>query len=273
MKTNPPCRYNGRLSSTAHAVTTGGLWQSYYSWGGTNEWLTCTPEPPPSTCGASYGLTGYRHMDLEGAVSVMRTMEAPARPLYRSEKVDGRDYYKDEFLFADPDPATGRYVATVFSDGAFATEGTKVLNQSSPPNIGPEKVFLLQAAEHPRTETWMPAPHASFGDGFDSGLVRVLEHQGLDEGAGFTGMGSEDVWHFLVRLDARETGVRTANVLWAEGAVEDAWLATIKNTMTLSRDGQHRVVVYALVEVGDTVQVVQSMASMPKCCCGWLLCL
>ena len=272
---NPPCSYNGRLQSTAEVVTTGGVWQSYYSWGGTNEWLTCTPVPPPLTCGGSYGLTDYHHMDLNGGVSVIRSMGVPARPLYRTEKVDGRDYYKNEFLIADRDPTTGEYGAIAFSDGAFAAEGTKVLNQSSPPGIGPEKVFLVQGAEHPRTETWMPPPHASFGDGFESGRGSLVsrEFPTRDEGDGVSRPESDATWRFLARFDVRETGARTAEVLWTEKDVDSAWLSTLKDAMELSGSGQHRVVVYALVEVGGTVRVAQRTSFMPKCCCGEVLCI
>ncbi len=271
---NFPCSSNRTLMSSAKVVTTGGLYRSYPSWGGTAEWLTCTPEPPPLLCGDSYELTGYHHLDLGGRASVMRSTGTPSRPLIHSEEVAGKHYFRNEFLIAERDPATGRYVATTFTSGDFAAEGARVLNRSAPPGLGPETVFLLQGAEHPRTEDWAPPPLATFEDGFRSGrgFAPRAARPTRDEGDGPVGEIDDETWRFLARFDVRESGEREAEILWAEGAVDEVWLSTLRNTLELAGDVHHRVVVYALVEVDVTVRVGQRISVMPQCCCGEVLC-
>lgn len=80
------------LWSSASVNTTGvGGWTAYGSWGGTNEFATCIPEPPPD-CGDGYGRTTWGRLDLGGSVSASRPIEGSRIDITLSEEVGDKHY-------------------------------------------------------------------------------------------------------------------------------------------------------------------------------------
>lgn len=86
---------------------------------------------------------------------------------------------------------------------------------------------------------------------------------------------SEGPWRFAVALDIRDPlrlG-REVEILWSQHAIPAAWLDRLLASVKISGNHEHRVIVYAVVEVtGPTMRVQQSAAVVPRCCCNGQLC-
>lgn len=152
----------------------------------------------------------------------------------------------------------------------FETEGLSVLKQSSPPRFASEMVFLVKSAEHENAHL-MPVPHASFGEGFVANSGRPALRPGLDSEEYVP---QADEWRFLARFDVLPDGDRPAEVVWSPDEVPQRWMDTLSQDLVLVSDKpvDHRVTVYAVVEVGKTVTVRQRVSFIPRCCCGGVIC-
>lgn len=80
----------------------------------------------------------------------------------------------------------------------------------------------------------------------------------------------------LVRADFGEA--RTLSdfeILYDQLGVDETLRARIREQLSLSYrdDREHRVVAFAVIEVGEKVEIVRSMRYLPKCCCGGEFCI
>lgn len=199
-----------------------------------------------------------------------------------SEKVGNKHYYQDQLLVAEQDP-DGRYRSVFVTNEQFESEGITVLERSRPPRFASRKVLLIKSAEHENAHL-MPTPHASFGRPFASNIEMSVPRPGRDVRPGRDGgnlglddgdlSGQLEHWRFLARFEVLPNGDRTGEVVWSPAQVPQWWMNVLEQNLALASDepgdhrvGDHRVTVYAVVEVGKIVTVRQRMSFLPRCCC------
>lgn len=199
-------------------------------------------------------------------------------PLSNSETVGDQDFFVNEYVVAEKNPITGAYYSAASSVGTTqVAEAIEAVEASTPyRKISPERVLAIRVARH---QPDYPSPPPAIN--FDGPILlpsapfqeRILARdESLVEGPADL---ARTTWSFAVELDDRDAlGLeRQAKVLWSERPVLAGWLDRLQASMSIQSDDQHRVLVYAVVEVDrDELRVRQSVSVRPQCCCGGLIC-
>ena len=219
-------------------------------------------------------------LPLDGGVSAMSNAAHQVQlvPLSNSETVGDQNFFVNEYVVAEKNPVTSVYYSAASSVGGTQVAETIEAVEASTPyrKISPERVLAIKVARH-RPDYPSPPPAINF-DGpiyLPSGPSRervLTRDESLVERPADRG---RTTWRFAVELDVRDAlGLeRQAKVLWSEHPVLPGWLDSLQDSMSIQSDDQHRVLVYAVVEVDrDELRVQQFVPLRPQCCCGGLIC-
>ncbi len=252
-------------------------------------------EPPVAACSAGALRTGYLQFPLDGRVSHMRKVRFLSRPvpgeegvvrpavLTRFETVGDRSFFVNEYVVAERDERADSYEAVRSSGIAPLVDEMLDDLELATPNrrYRPERVLLLKVARHRSGSSQALQPRVDVGGPVflrrsrpdrrgvatpdDPPVSPLAEPERVADGAA-------DGWRFAVEFDVRDAlGLeRTSQVLWSEHDVPQGWLDRLVNSITVEFDSrQHRVLVYAVVEVEDAALTIRQHATVvPQCCCA-----
>jgi len=119
-----------------------------------------------------------------------------------------------------------------------------------------ETLLIVESPVHPHNSRFAPTPRL--------GLADTQVPSGMSPAA------------VLVRADfsEKEDSPRQLQILHAKGPVPQELMDLLKDRLELDRRSmkRHRTIVFALVRIGDAIELTSLATVMPKCCCGGIHC-
>lgn len=230
------------------------------------------PPPPIDQCGEGSGDSEILILPLDGQVSSMKKLYRETGPLRKFETVADKSFFVNEYVVAERDRLTNRYVVVGSSNHAEVAEALENVETATPRRaFGPDRVLALKVARHRRAGHHPPRVQLDLSDGPSQ----------LNVASRFDGpaIPADETWRFVVALDVRDSlnMAREAEVLWSERDVPVASLERLLDAVTVESNDQdepgHRLIVYVVVAVtGTKMKIEQQTEVEPRCCCGEVLC-
>ena len=238
------------------------------------------PPPPPPPCSDGSSTTDVLVLPLDGRVSAMSGDVGQGTSLVEFETLGDENFFVNEYVVAEKDPRTGAYYPVLSSsEGAHVAEALDAVETRTPHRrVSPQRVLAVKVARH-QPSSPLPAAEVRFhGPLYLTEEANSRDRRPLrtpDEPPLVDREESTKTWSFAVELDVRDAlGLdRQSRVLWSEHSVSQDSLDRLYDSMAISFGGndQHRVLVYAVVEVQQGELLVRTTAVVrPQCCCnGW----
>lgn len=248
-----------------------------YTWGspdstrdqGRTSCYSLPPPPPPiDQCSEGSGDSEILILPLDGQVSSVKRLHRETGPLRKFESVGEETFFVNEYVVAERNRLTNRYVAVGSSDPGAVAEALENVETATPHHaFAPDRVLALKVARHRR-----PSPHRPIVnfDRLNGSSNSVAENR--SDGPTIP---VDETWRFVAALDIRgPLGLdREADVLWSQQDVPTASLERLLSSTMVEGAHDHRLIVYAVVAVtGATMKIERQAEVEPRCCCGEVIC-
>lgn len=233
--------------------------------------VVCGPCPTPKPTGCGLALPPPQQTiaaSLEGLDTV--ALPKSSFVLHRMEPGNNVSFLMEEWAIIEhsfkPNEVKPRIEILKASSPAFASAKSKDLAQTAHGaqkrrSIGRrgfrETVLIVEAPVHPHNSRFAPAPALRFSESEVPPSIAPVQ--------------------VLVRADFSEEdhALTGFQILHADGPIQEELPGFLRDRMELERESirRHRTVVFALIELKDTIKLTTLATVLPKCCCGGVWCI
>jgi hypothetical protein len=191
----------------------------------------------------------------EPGVILREAPSLPAEFVFPSRSmIDGRRYVMDQWALLSAMPGEPRLRLAM----ASSPELEAALRRDDPGEAPPPPFYsgagaaamalAVVAPVHPANERWIPTPEPRLD------YARV-EHGGRGRLA-------------IRALFGEDRSLKVLNVLYQEGSIVPETIAALRDDLTLHyfSERSHVAVVYAVIEVRESMEILRSVTVLPRCC-------